>query len=165
MIVGMGESPPNRRRWLQFSLGTLFVVLTVVGLAAALVAWGNRPHPFPDPDKEIKEVELAMGDGSAPVRLRITDPALIQTLVATPLHRSRRDWIPKFYLSLGTLYVTYADGSVADVWAFSPWGRYKYYDEYRVADFSSLRDECHRLLLESSDPNATKFLNDARLWR
>ena len=143
----------------------MFVTMTVAGLAAAFFAWENGPHSFPDLEKQIKEVELAMGDGSAPVRSRVTDPALIQSLVATPLHRSRRDRHPNEYVSLGTLYVYYDDGSVTDVWVFFPWGHYKYDDEYRTADLSLFRDECRRLLLQSSDPAATRLLADSRFWR
>jgi hypothetical protein len=160
----MAEAPTRRRRF-QFSLGGIFVAVAIVGVFAAFVGHEERLTPFPDPEKQIKDVELALGDGNAPVRLSITDPTLIGNLIVAPFHKSRRDPGPAEYVSLGTLYDNYADGSVEGVWVFFPWGRYKFYDEYRIADLSSFRDECRRMLLQSSDPEATRFLNDARLWR
>lgn len=86
-------------------------------------------------------------------------------MVVEPFRQSQLDPHPAADIYVGTLIIVYDDGSTDTAMMFAPWGHFKFDGAYGVANVSRFRDECRKSLLQSSHPDASRLLNDPRLWK
>ena len=77
----------NHRRF-QFGLGAMFVLVAILAIWFG-VFFRPRPFPyaFPDPEKQIQDVELLLGPDHAASRLSSTDPDKVNSMISKPFHR------------------------------------------------------------------------------
>lgn len=154
----------TRRRWSQFGLRTIFVGVVVSALVAAFVRYTLRPYPFPDPSKQVDAVEVVLSGAWPTHTLRLTDQSQIDSLVITPLHKSKPLPRGRKAVQLGEMRIEYADGSSDEVFLFLPWGFWSSPDGLRKSDFAMLRELSFRSV-KASGKNGARRLNDPFAWQ
>jgi hypothetical protein len=127
------STPKRSRRWLQFSLGSLLTVLTLVAVVFGIWSW-NRPNA-------PVEVHIILEQGPRKTKQYvIQDKALIRKLVFEPLRNAKKDPDPAKYIIVGSLGLVYEDGTTEWSTLFLSFGHLKRGGEYFVADFDQLRE-------------------------
>ncbi len=131
---------------------------------AAVIAWLVRPQPFPDPTKPIKYVDLVLDNGkSDPIHVRIDQQHVIRTAIVDPLNQSKRDSPSGIVAVAGGIHVYYEDGTADAAAVLRPWGRWKYSENYYIAELSSLESEVRRLLRQQG-ARGTDLADDPEFW-
>ncbi len=95
----------------------------------------------------------------------LTDPFKIQELLVQPLRNARLDAHPHSMIPLVWVRFWYEDSTFDTCSIYVPWGHFNVGNTYGIADLTSFKDECREFLRQSSDPEAARIFNDARLWR
>jgi hypothetical protein len=140
----MSEQKPTRR-WLQFSLRSLLLLMTAI--IVVLVAWRTWFKPN-EPIEVVVSIEDAPKSQSGPPtvsRYVITDKKLMRQLVLKPLSQAQRDphsatakytkWLPPEAL----IELKYSDGA-KEVLVLISCIQYMHGDELFQVDFRELRD-------------------------